>query len=91
MTGGNRKNPVLANPFYIALIFVSTLFVVTALGYLVVPYALERAGGASGSGSSTALAGWLDRNGPMILGIEFVIMFVSGIAAMLTDDRFARS
>ena len=29
------KNPVFANPFFVDLLVVSTLFVVTALGYLV--------------------------------------------------------
>ena len=40
-----RMNPVFANPFYVVLMVVSTLFVLTALGYLVSPNVIEpRAG-----------------------------------------------
>ena len=56
------------------LLVASTLFVLTALGYLVSPYVLEpgrRPG--PGRGRSIALADWLDRNGPLALGVEFVV------------------
>lgn len=90
MAGGARKNPVLANPFFVALMLVSTCFVVTALGYSIVPYVFEHEAGANRPGTSVALAGWLDRNGPMVLGIEFVAMFLTGVAAMLTEDWFTK-
>ncbi len=90
MPDGGRKNPVLANPFFLALLAVSTLFVVTALGYLVVPYVLQKAGNAPGGEASRSFATWLDRRGPLILGVEFVLMFVTGVAAMATDDWYSR-
>jgi hypothetical protein len=88
MAGTSRKNPVFANPFYVGLMVVSTLFVVTALGYLVAPNVL-RPGQAAQGESSRAFAAWLDRYGPLILGIEFLIMLVSGVLAMVTDDWFS--
>jgi len=90
MPAGGRKSPVLANPFFLALMAVSTLFVVTALGYLVVPYVQQRAANAPGEVASRAFADWMDRRGPLILGVEFVLMFVTGVAAMLTDDWYSR-
>jgi hypothetical protein len=89
MPGRPRKNPILANPFYAALLLASTLFVVTALAYLVVPYVLAPGKAAAGS-SSRALAEWLDHRAPLLLAIEFVIMLLAGIVAMLTDDWFAQ-
>jgi hypothetical protein len=88
MAGTSRKNSVFANPFYVALMVVSTLFVVTALGYLVAPYAMGSVQEPRGE-TSRAFAAWLDRRGPVILGIEFLVMLVTGVLAMATDDWFS--
>src|SRR4051812_7052936 len=80
-----RKAP---NPFYVLLLVASTAFVVTALGYLVGPtihrLSLENPTGGPGP-TSRALADWLDRRGPTALGVEFLVMLVSGVLAMLAD------
>ena len=89
MAGTSRPNPVLANPFYVGLMVTSTLFVVTALGYLVAPYVIQPAQAAQRQ-ASRAFALWLDTNGPLILAVEFVIMLVSGVLAMTTEDYFLR-
>ena len=88
MTGTFRKNPVFANPFYLGLIVISTLFVVTALGYLVAPNLLKP-GPVQRGALSLAVATWLDRRGPLILGIEFIGMLVTGVLAIATDDWFS--
>ena len=88
MAGTTRKNPVFANPFYLGLMVVSTLFVVTVLGYLVAPNVSSQ-GPVQRGDASRAFAIWLDRNGPMVLGIEFVLMLVTGELAMVTDDWFS--
>jgi hypothetical protein len=94
MAGTSRKSHILTNPFYVLLLIASTLFVVTALGYLVAPSVLDQMP-AAGPGrvpqnaSSKAFAAWLDRNAPLALGVEFVIMLVAAILAMLTDNWFA--
>jgi hypothetical protein len=88
MAGRSRKNPVFANPFFLALLLVSTFFVVTALGYLVAPYAMG-AGQQERGETSRSFAVWLDRRGPLILGIEFLIMLITGVLAMATDDWFS--
>ncbi len=79
------------NPFYVLLMVVSTLFVVTALGYLVGPYVEIRAKSnplAASNTASRALAGWFDRKGVWALMIEFGIMLVLGVLAMATDRHF---
>ena len=88
MAGNSRKNPVFANPFFLALLVVSTLFVVTALGYLVAPYAMG-AGQAPQGEASRSFAAWLDRRGPVVLAIEFLMMLATGVLAMGTDDWFS--
>ena len=88
MAGTSRNNPVFANPFYFGLMVVSTLFVVTALGYLVAPNVISQGPEQRGE-TSRAFANWLDRHGPVILGIEFLVMLVTGILAMATDDWFS--
>jgi hypothetical protein len=89
MARTSRPNPVLANPFYVGLMVTSTLFVVTALGYLVAPYVIQPGQAAQGQ-ASRAFALWLDTHGPLILAVEFVIMLVSGVVAMTTEDYFLR-
>jgi hypothetical protein len=90
MARASRKKGVFANPFYVGLMVVSTLFVITALGYLVSPYVLEPGRRPRGA-PSLDLALWLDRQGPLVLGLEFVVMMVTGVLAMLTDDWFSGS
>jgi hypothetical protein len=80
------------NPFYVLLVIVSTLFAVTAFGYLVSPNVLQRAQSdpakAPGPGSR-ALALWLDQRGPAVLGVEFTVMLIAGVLAMSTDHWFS--
>src|SRR4051794_32114421 len=56
MTDRSQKK-LFPNPFYVVLLVSSTLFVLTALGYLVSP----TAGGPGQDGGPAALARWLDR------------------------------
>ncbi|ODU00958.1 MAG: hypothetical protein ABS79_02530 [Planctomycetes bacterium SCN 63-9] len=86
-SGRPTKNPFFTNPFFMVLLVVSLLFVFTALGYLVCPYALEKAPAES---PSRRFAMWLDAKGPLLLTIEFVVMLASAVAAMATDDWFSR-
>ncbi len=82
----------LPNPFYVLLLLVSTLFVITALMYCVSPMIVQQAidhPNAPPRPGSRALVDWLDRNGPMALGVEIVIMMVTGLVAMATDRWFA--
>jgi hypothetical protein len=88
MTGTSRKNPVFSNPFYVGLMVVSTLFVLTSLGYLVAPSVIKP-GPVQRGETSRAFATWLDRHGPLILGVEFLVMLVTGVMAMATDDWFS--
>ncbi len=87
------RKSAFANPFFVLLLLVSTLFVVTALAYAVSGVLLvppTGAGGAKPGAGSLALAHWLDRRGPRTLGVEIAVMLVSGVLAMATDSWFAR-
>lgn len=74
---------LLPNPFYVLVLAASTLFVVTTFGYLVSPYVPR--GGSNASGRA---AEWLDRRGPLALGVEVVVMIAAGGLAMATDRKF---
>lgn len=78
------------NPFYVLLLVVSTVFVVTALGYLIGPFAAQRAidrPDATRPGLG-ALNDWFERRGPTALGVEIAVMIVVGLLAMATDRLF---
>src|SRR3954453_21483823 len=80
------------NPFYVLLMVVSTLFVITAMGYLVGPYVERQAIANPGAGpgpGSRALSAWFERKGVLVLGIEFAAMFVLAMLAMATDRLFS--
>jgi hypothetical protein len=84
-----KKREVFANPFFNVMMAASVVFVLTVLAYLVSLYVLQQADGeAAQAASSVAMAQWLDRNGPMALAVEFIVMLVSGLVAMATDPWF---
>lgn len=76
------------NPFFTMLMIVSTLFVVTTLGYLVGPFVAQREASGAANPVSHALAAWFERKGVLALGIEFVVMTVLAVLAMTTDRFF---
>lgn len=76
------------NPFFVLLLVVSTLFVITVMGYLVGPFVEARLvehDGAGPSAGSRALASWFDRKGVQALAIEFGLMVVLSILAILAE------
>src|SRR5262245_21502928 len=90
MAGQLARRAILRNPFFAILLAISTLFVLTVLGYLVSPYVLApRLAPQRQAAGSLALAGWLDRNGPDALGVEFIVMLLAGVLAMATEDKFS--
>ena len=74
------------NPFFTLLMFVSLLFVVTTLGYLMGPFLARRA--AEGLSGPSAVGDWFERKGVVALAIEFCAMFILAILAMSTDRYF---
>jgi hypothetical protein len=82
---GRPRKALFPNPFYVVLLVASVVFTVTVLAYLVSPYAAERPDAGVGS---RALVKWLDRRGPLALEVEFLVMFVAGLLAMVTDRWF---
>jgi hypothetical protein len=92
MDNGQRTK-IFANPFFSVMLATSVAFVVTVLAYLISPSVLAPAQGNGGPGAgSIELAVWFDRNGPFVLGVEILVMLVTGTLAMLTDPWFtARS
>jgi len=89
MTTRPKKREIFANPFFTVMMGTSIVFVLTVLAYLVSPYVLQPAdANAAQAPSSVAVADWLDRNAPTALAVEFVIMLVTGLVAMMTDPWF---
>lgn len=90
MTAPSRKREVFANPFFVVLMIASVVFVFTVLAYLISPSVLEPDPAQPlPTARSTAMAEWIDRNAPWLLAVEFVIMLVAGVVAMLTDRWFS--
>ena len=89
MAGKSSRSEILSNPFFVLLLATSALFVLTVLGYLVSPYVLvPNPVQGPQSARSIAIADWFDRHGPMTLAIEFVVMLLAGVLAMVTDPWF---
>ena len=85
MPTNNSRRAVTANPLFTLLLIVSAGFVLTALAYTASPAIADRPDSGPGS---IALARWLDRRGPLALGIEIAAMIVVGTLAMATDRWF---
>ena len=78
------------NPFFTVMLATSVVFVMTVLAYLFSPLVLVPNPARDGHGpGSIALALWFDRHGPMVLAVEFLIMLLTGVLAMLTDPYFS--
>ena len=90
MSDPARRREVFSNPFFVILLVTSALFLLTTFGYLVSPYVLVPDPARPRPGpNSVALADWFDRRGPLTLGVEFVVMLLAGVLAMLTDPWFS--
>lgn len=86
------RKPLFPNPFYFVTLVASTAFVITCLAYFVSPWVGQKAAANPGAGpgpGSLALAAWFDRNGTLALGIEFAVMLVFSVLAMVTDQKVA--
>jgi hypothetical protein len=84
------RREIFANPFLVILLGTSLLFILTVLGYWVSASVLVwNPGQPRPSARSLALAVWLDRNGPQALFLEFAVMLLAGVLAMVTDPWFS--
>ncbi len=92
MTDRTAKK-LFPNPFYVLLLVASTFFIVTVLAYLIVPTVVTQADQTAGQKHAAAGAvRWLesfDRNAPMALAVECVVMVAAACLAMATDRWFA--
>jgi hypothetical protein len=87
-----RRKWTLPNPFYVALLVVSTAFVVTALAYLMGPFLAQRELAhpeVARRAGSRALAAWFERRGPTAIGVESAMMLATAVLAMASDRWFA--
>jgi hypothetical protein len=90
MSDRASRREVFSNPFFVVLLGTSLVFVLTIMGYLVSPYILVPDPARPRPGAnSVRLADWFDRRGPIALAVEFGIMLVSGVLAMVTDPWFS--
>jgi hypothetical protein len=90
MAANPPKREVFANPFFVIMMGASVVFVLTVLGYLISAFVLEpRPGQPPSSPGSIAVAQWFDRNAPLALAVEFGVMLLTGVVAMVTDPWFS--
>jgi hypothetical protein len=90
MAANPPKREVFANPFFVIMMGASVVFVLTVLGYLISAYVLQPGPGQPPpSPRSIAVAEWLDRNAPLALAVEFGVMLLTGVVAMVTDPWFS--
>jgi hypothetical protein len=90
MTAPRRKREIFANPFFAILLVASVVFVFTVLAYLSSGWILEPApGGPPRNPRSIAVAEWLDRKAPLVLGGEIIVMLGTGVLAMVLDPWFS--
>jgi hypothetical protein len=78
-------SPEPRNPFYLLLLVVSLVFVLTALAYGVVPVLEQRAADAGQPPPPSAFRDWLREDGGKWLLVELAVMMVFGIASMVLD------
>jgi hypothetical protein len=90
MTAPRRKREIFANPFFAILLIASVVFVLTVLAYLSSAGVLDSEPAAPPQGArSIAFGKWLDRNAPIALGVELLVMLLAGTLAMLLDPWFS--
>ncbi len=90
MTAPRRKREIFANPFFAILLLASAVFVLTVLAYLSSAWVLDPDPAAAAPNvRSIAVARWLDRNAPLVLGGEIIVMLGTGVLAMVLDPWFS--
>src|SRR5207249_7987096 len=82
--------PEPRNPLYLLLLLASLLFVLTALGYALVPLLEEKAAEAGSPPPPSAFRDALRRDGWKWLLGEVAVMVVLGLASMLLDRHRLR-
>ncbi len=66
MTAVPRKREVFANPFFVALMAASVVFVLTVLAYLISAVLDADPAKPPRARGSLAMAAWIDRNAPSV-------------------------
>lgn len=83
MTDASRKRR-LPNPFYVLVVVIGTLFVITCLAWLVLPVT----GGEPGGAGNGVLINSFGRLAPKALAFQCVALVAAGLLAMATDRWF---
>jgi hypothetical protein len=79
-----------ANPFYILLVAFGLTFVVTATAYGVMAFRESRAAVSGSPSIGHPLMEWMNRHGNTALMVELVLLGISTVAAIGTDDYWQR-
>jgi hypothetical protein len=87
-----HSNRNATNPFYVLLVGVGILFVVTACAYGVMTVRMiEPVGGDAEVGGPHDLMGFMDRHGFAALMVELAVLAVLTVAAIGTDSWWTRN
>jgi hypothetical protein len=77
-----------ANPFYLLLVVVGVLFVITASAYFVM--AARMVDPSDAALQSSSLVSLMDQHGLTLLVVELVLLTIATFAAIGTDEFWAR-
>ena len=84
----HRKEPI--NPFYIILVVVGVVFVVTACAFTLLLLAQNRTTTSGAFSGSSPLMEFLREHGMMLMAAEIVVLGLASAGAMWLDSRRSR-
>ena len=82
--------PRSINPFYVVLLVVSVIFVITVCGYTVLTFRATSREVAVQLDSVHGLLSFLDRYGVSLMLCEVAVLGVATVAAIMTDQFWAK-
>ena len=82
----SKKKPG-KNPFYVALVLVGVVFLVTTFCYVLM--AFRAVGGHSSEQSGSRMLVFMDQHGAWLLGGELAVLILASLAAMATDSYWS--
>jgi hypothetical protein len=80
----------VVNPFYVVLIVVSVLFVVTVCGYTVLTFSTIKSAAGKDEPQAHQLLTFLDRQGVSLMLAEVALLAVTTVGAISTDHYWAQ-
>jgi len=78
------------NPFYVVLIVVSVLFVITVCGYTLLTFSTIKSAAEKQEPPEHGLLTFMDRHGVSLMLAEVAVLAVATVGAISTDQYWAK-